>query len=44
METRMSDAETQAKKYKTTYINIPEAVGVFDTFEAQGFIIRTSAF
>lgn len=31
----MSDAETQVKKHKTTYINIPEAVGVFDSFEAQ---------
>ena len=31
----MADVETETKESKTTYINIPEAVGVFDTFEAQ---------
>ena len=31
----MADDETEAKESKTTYIDIPEAVGVFDTFEAQ---------
>ena len=31
----MADLETKPKEHKTTYINIPEAVGVFDTFEAQ---------
>ncbi len=31
----MADDETEAKASKTTYINIPEAVGVFDTLEAQ---------
>lgn len=31
----MAELETETKKSKTTYINIPEAVGVFDTFEAQ---------
>lgn len=31
----MAEAETKPDDSKTTYINIPEAVGVFDTFEAQ---------
>lgn len=35
METGMAEAEPKSDDSKTTYINIPEAVGVFDTFEAQ---------
>jgi hypothetical protein len=31
----MPDPETKASSSKTTYINVPEAVGVFDTFAAQ---------
>ncbi len=31
----MAEAEPKSDDSKTTYINIPEAVGVFDTFEAQ---------
>ena len=30
----MAEAEPKSDDSKTTYINIPEAVGVFDTFEA----------
>jgi hypothetical protein len=35
MDTAMAEPETNSDQSKTTYINIPEAVGVFDTFEAQ---------
>ncbi|SHL83025.1 hypothetical protein SAMN05444414_1523 [Roseovarius marisflavi] len=31
----MAEPEINSDQSKTTYINIPEAVGVFDTFEAQ---------
>lgn len=31
----MAHTENTTQKSKTTYINIPEAVGVFDTFKAQ---------
>jgi hypothetical protein len=31
----MTEPGTKTEHSKTTYINIPEAVGVFDTFEAQ---------
>ena len=31
----MPDPKTKASSSKTTYINVPEAVGVFDTFAAQ---------
>ena len=31
----MAEAEPKSDDGKTTYINVPEAVGVFDTFEAQ---------
>ncbi len=31
----MAEAEPKSDDSKTTYINTPEAVGVFDTFEAQ---------
>ena len=31
----MPGAETKASSPKTTYINVPEAVGVFDAFAAQ---------
>jgi hypothetical protein len=35
METVMAEAEPNSDDSKTTYINVPEAVGVFDIFEAQ---------
>ena len=35
MEAAMAEPETNSDHSKTTYINTPEAVGVFDTFEAQ---------
>jgi hypothetical protein len=31
----MTNIQTEAKKSNATYINVPEAVGVFDTFKAQ---------
>ncbi len=31
----MPNTETELKQENTTYINVPEAVGVFDTFETQ---------
>lgn len=31
----MAEAEPKSDDSKTTYTNIPEAVGVFDAFEAQ---------
>jgi len=35
METGMTEHKEAKKEEKITYINVPEAVGVFDTFEAQ---------